>query len=53
MKFLPLDEKTEPGETGFDGDHDILQRARTGKSLSNLSNEVEDPLVIAPDGKCS
>lgn len=37
-------------ETGFDPAIDLLGRAETGKSLSDLVMRIDDPLVIALDG---
>lgn len=50
MKIFPVESEVEIYEEGFEDD-DILRRAETGKSLSRLVEQVEDPLVIAIDGR--
>ena len=47
---LFLEQKIELYEEGFEAE-DILQRKKTGKSLSNFLNSFEEPLVVAIDGK--
>jgi hypothetical protein len=49
MRFAPPEEPVVLYETGFDSD--ILDRARFGASLSQIIERIEDPLVIAVDGK--
>ena len=49
MKIFPPEPKVKLYEEGFE-DRDILQRAVVGKSLSNLVERIEDPMVVALDG---
>lgn len=49
MKICPIEPQVELYEEGFE-ENDILQRAAVGRSLSNLVERIEDPLVIALDG---
>ncbi len=49
MKFLPPHDPITLYETGFN-EKDILQRKKTSKSLSDLLDNIEDPLVVALDG---
>lgn len=49
MKIIPPEPKVALYEEGFE-DRDILQRAAVGKSLSNLVERIEDPMVVALDG---
>lgn len=48
-RFLPPEAEVTLYETGFDAD--ILNRAEVGKSLSALIDSIQDPLVIAVDGR--
>jgi predicted KAP-like P-loop ATPase len=49
MRFSPPDEDVELYKQGFD--EDILNRVRAGKALSELLERIEDPLVVALDGR--
>lgn len=49
MKFLPPNDDITLYEQGFEDD--VLDRAKIGKSLSELVDRIEDPLVIALDGQ--
>lgn len=49
MRFLPPEPEVTLYETAFD--NDILGREKTSKSLSALLDRIEDPLVIALDGR--
>ncbi|AVO37399.2 KAP family P-loop NTPase fold protein [Pukyongiella litopenaei] len=49
MKLHPPDPEIDLYETGF-GAADPFSRIETGKSLSDLVERVEDPLVVALDG---
>lgn len=49
MKLYPPDPELILYETGF-GEDDPFDRQGTSKSLSNLVERIEDPLVIALDG---
>lgn len=49
MRFSPPVQEAELYETVFDGDY--LNRSNLGKLLSQFVDKVEDPLVIALDGK--
>lgn len=49
MRFLPPDEDVELYKQGFDAD--ILNRVKAGKALSELLERIEDPLVVALDGR--
>jgi hypothetical protein len=49
MRFLPPEPEVILYETAFDDD--ILGREKTSKSLSALLDRIEDPLVIALDGR--
>lgn len=40
----------EIGKVGFDSGRDLLNRAETGKRLSELVERIEKPMVIALDG---
>lgn len=48
MRLTPKEAGFTLYETGF-GD-DLLDRAASGKALSNLAEQIEDPMVIALDG---
>ncbi len=50
MKIVPPEPSIRLYEDGFEG-KDILQRRRLGAALSDLLNRIDDPLVIALDGK--
>ncbi|MYF46103.1 MAG: hypothetical protein F4073_01755 [Rhodobacteraceae bacterium] len=51
MKFN-FEQKIDLYNDGFeDNRNDLLQRKKTGKALSSLLNEIEDPLVVALDGQ--
>lgn len=49
MKLFPPEPEISLYETGF-GDDDPFNRIGTGRSLSELVERIEDPLVIALDG---
>jgi hypothetical protein len=49
MRFLPPDEHLHLYETGFDDD--LLGRAKVSKTLSDVLERIEDPLVVALDGR--
>jgi hypothetical protein len=49
MRFLPPEAEVTLYETVFD--NDILDRTKVSKSLSALLDRIEDPLVIALDGR--
>lgn len=49
MKLFPPEPEISLYETGFGGD-DPFNRIGTGRSLSELVERIEDPLVIALDG---
>jgi hypothetical protein len=49
MRFLPPDDDVALYEQGFETD--ILGRVRVGKALSNLLERIDDPLVVALDGR--
>lgn len=49
MKLYPPEPKVELYKEGF-GTNDLLNRKPTGKSLSDLVERIEDPLVIVLDG---
>lgn len=49
MRFLPPDDDVVLYEQGFDDD--LLGRVRVGKALSELLERIEDPLVVALDGR--
>lgn len=57
MKLFPTEPDFVPGAKGFrDKDvssqpYDLLQRAETGKQLSDLLERIDQPLVIALDGE--
>lgn len=50
MKLFPPQDTCTIYETGF-GTDDILGRAETGKRLSDLLERIEDPVVVALDGR--
>jgi hypothetical protein len=50
MRLFPTEPSFDLYEDGFEG-NDILGRAATGKKLSELLERIEDPLVVALDGK--
>lgn len=50
MRFLPPEEPMTLYQTGFSED-DILGRTRIGKTLSEILDRTEDPLVVALDGQ--
>lgn len=50
MKFLPPEAPLELYKEGF-GDDDVLQRKKVGRALSDLVERIDDPLVIALDGR--
>ncbi|MFY0679748.1 MAG: hypothetical protein JXR13_04150 [Thalassovita sp.] len=50
MKILPPEKEIEIYKEGFD-DSDILERKEVGKALSDLVGRIDDPMVIALDGK--
>ncbi|MBQ2262203.1 MAG: hypothetical protein II336_12625 [Loktanella sp.] len=49
MRFLPPEAEVKLYDTVFDSD--ILDRKKVSKSLSALLDRIEDPLVIALDGR--
>ncbi len=49
MRFLPPDEHVELYETCFE--NDLLGREKISKALSGVLDRIEDPLVIALDGR--
>lgn len=49
MKLFPQDSDVVLYETGFDDD--VLERRATSKQLSELVDRIEDPIVLALDGK--
>lgn len=49
MKILPPIQEVDIYNEGF-GDNDLLERKKVSKSLSDLVDRIEDPLVIALDG---
>lgn len=51
MKLFPPEPDINLYNQGFGEDDDILQRRRIGQSLSNLLENIEDPLVVALDGQ--
>ena len=50
MKVVPTDPGVKLYEDGFE-EQDLLQRKRLGHALSDILNRVDDPLVIALDGR--
>lgn len=50
MKILPPESNVDLYNEGF-GDEDLLERKKVGKALSNLVDRIDDPLVIALEGK--
>ena len=48
-RFLPPDEPVELYITGFD--NDLLGREKVSKNLSDVLERIEDPLVVALDGR--
>lgn len=50
MKILPPEAEVNLYEEGF-GDIDLLERKKVGKALSSLIDRIDDPLVIALEGK--
>jgi len=50
MKILPPERPVDLYEEGF-GDNDILERKKVSQALSHLVDRIEDPLVIALEGK--
>ncbi|MEJ8562682.1 P-loop NTPase fold protein [Yoonia sp. GPGPB17] len=49
MKIFPPEPQVALYEEGFE-ECDVLQRAKVGKSLSELVERVEDPMVVALNG---
>ncbi|WP_081969487.1 KAP family P-loop NTPase fold protein [Paracoccus sanguinis] len=49
MRFLPPDEHVNLYNSGFDDD--LLGRAKVSKALSDVLERIEDPLVVALDGR--
>ncbi|PND22840.1 hypothetical protein CN934_03270 [Ensifer sp. MMN_5] len=49
MRFLPPDDDVVLYEQGFEAD--LLGRERVGKTLSALLERIDDPLVVALDGR--
>ena len=49
MRFLPSEENIREYESVFE--KDLLGRRETGERLSSILERIEDPLVIALDGK--
>lgn len=50
MKIVPPEPSVNLYEDGFE-EQDLLQRKRLGDALSDLLNRIEDPLVVALDGR--
>ena len=50
MKIVPPEPDVNLYEDGFE-EQDLLQRKRLGDALSDLLNRIEDPLVVALDGR--
>jgi hypothetical protein len=50
MRFSPPDDAVELYETAFE-DNDLLGRKRVSDRLSRIIERIEDPLVIALDGR--
>ena len=52
MKLVPPEPVVDLYNEGFEkGDQDLLDRRKAGAALSRLLTEVEDPLVVALDGR--
>ncbi|WP_190238221.1 P-loop NTPase fold protein [Cereibacter johrii] len=49
MHLFPQEQEVELYQTGF-GEEDQFNRQSSSKSLSELVERIEDPLVIALDG---
>lgn len=49
MRFLPPDENVDLYATTFTDD--LLGRAKVGKSISDIFEKIDDPLVVALDGR--
>lgn len=49
MHFLPPEAPIEHYKAGFEDD--LLGREKTGKTLSEVLDRIEDPLVVALDGR--
>ena len=50
MKLVPPEPQVDLYNEGFE-ETDILQRRKTGEALSDLLNRIDDPLVVALDGR--
>ena len=50
MKIVPPEPSVDLYNEGFE-EPDILQRRNTGDALSDLLNRIDDPLVVALDGR--
>ncbi len=50
MKLIPPEPQVNLYIDGFE-DNDILQRKQTGAALSDLLNQIDDPLVVALNGQ--
>lgn len=50
MKIVPPEPQVKLYEEGFE-ENDILERKKVGAALSDLVNRIDDPMVIALDGK--
>ena len=50
MKIVPPEPSVDLYNEGFE-EPDILQRRKTGAALSDLLNRIDDPLVVALDGR--
>lgn len=50
MKFLPPEPTVNLYKEGFD-EADIIQRKKVGAALSDLLNRIDDPIVVALEGK--
>ena len=50
MKIVPPEPSINLYEDGFE-EQDLLQRERLGNALSDLLNRIDDPLVVALDGR--
>ena len=49
MRFPPLDDNVDPYNCSFEDD--LLGRAKLGEVLSQILDRIEDPLVVALDGR--
>lgn len=49
MWFMPPDKDVDLYNSGFDDD--LLGRVKLGENLSELLERIDDPLVVALDGR--